>query len=101
MSGEDHAQAQSPERAARFLLFVAATVPSALRAMQNLDQCLRDNGIAADVLEIVDVFREPEQALAWRVFATPMLVRRADPEARLYGDLADTEHLARFLLESA
>lgn len=97
----DEAQAQSPGTGARFLLFVAATAPSALRALRNLEHGLHHNGLASNVMEVVDVFREPERALEWRVFATPTLVRRSAPEERLYGDLADTGVLARFLLRGA
>ncbi len=81
-----------------YLLFVAARTPSARRALRNLGQCLRDSGIGADTVEIVDVFRAPEQALAWGVFATPMLIRRSEPDQRLYGDLTATGTVARFLL---
>lgn len=99
MSDEEPAQKEPPGPDVPLLLFVAATAPTALRAMHNLERCLRDNGIAAEAVEVVDVFREPGQALAWGVFATPTLVRRADPQARLSGDMADTALLARFLLE--
>lgn len=98
MSGDD-TQAQPSGQVAGFLLFVAAASPSALRAMHNLEHCLDANGIARDGVEIVDVFRDPGQALTWRVFATPALIRRAAPEKRLYGDLSEADVLARFLLQ--
>lgn len=94
---EDDAQAPPTRHDTRFLLFVAATAPSALRAMHNLEQCMNDNGIAPHELEIIDVFREPARALEWRVFATPALIRRAVPDEWLYGDLAEAGVLARFL----
>lgn len=98
MNEADEAQAQPPETDARFLLFVAATAPRSLRAVHNLEHGLHHSGVASSAIEIVDVFREPERALEWRVFATPALVRHAAPEERLYGDLADTGVLAQFLL---
>lgn len=98
---EDNEQAQPTGHDARFVLFVAATAPSALRAMHNLEQCMRANGLASEALEIVDVLREPARALEWRVLATPALIRRAVPEERLYGDLPEAGVLARFLLRDS
>lgn len=95
---EGDAQALAAEHDTRFVLFVAATAPSALRAMHNLEQCMNDNGLAPQELEIIDVLREPARALEWRVFATPALIRRAVPDEWLYGDLAEADVLARFLL---
>ncbi len=69
----------------RFVLFVAPSAPSALH---NLEHGLHHSGLASDAVEVVDMFRESERPLEWRVFATPTLVRRSAPEERLYGDLA-------------
>ena len=84
----------------RFLLFVAGESPSSKRAIGNLESALHAHHMDPTAAEIVDVFKEPQRALAYRIFATPVLTLQANPGAVLYGDLSDTEAVRRFLESS-
>ena len=82
------------------VLFITGDAPRSRRARGNLARALGDLGLdAADVREI-DLVEHPERTVEYGIFATPALLRRRHDRhhpAVLYGDLSDTEGLARFL----
>jgi circadian clock protein KaiB len=79
-------------RETTFLLFVAGDSPNSRLAIANLRRALGDEDF-----EVVDVYEHPDKAADYNVFVTPTLLRRADPRARLYGDLSRLEPLKEFL----
>jgi circadian clock protein KaiB len=82
------------------VLYVAGQSPHSLNALGNLRRfCETQLGGRVEIdLEVVDVLRHPDRALADRVLLTPALVKRAPaPVRRVVGDLSEGETLARAL----
>lgn len=90
--------AQQPPPAQTLILAIAGDAPRSRRARDNLKRALAALGLAIEAREI-DVMVEPEQGLAYGIFATPALLRLdgGGPPQVLYGDLSDEAHLQRFL----
>jgi circadian clock protein KaiB len=80
----------------RLLLFVADGEPRTFAAIQNIGRALESFHERAFLLEIVNVFDEPERAMAERVLVTPTLLA---PESarRLVGDLSESSMVNYFL----
>jgi len=79
-------------------LYVAGEAPNSRLAVANLEALCRRLPAGRCRVEIVDVLRAPQRALAERVLLTPMLVRRAPrPERRVVGNLSDAAALAAAL----
>ncbi len=63
-----------------------------MRAIANLEALRKGHFEAHSRVEIVDVFREPERALADAVMLTPMLVKAGPGKTvKILGTLADTQ----------
>lgn len=77
-----------PLRPFRFLLYVADSTQNSVQAIANLKAICAAHLPGRHDIEIVDVLKEPERALADRIFMTPMLVRLdPEPECRIVGTL--------------
>lgn len=73
----------------RFLLYVADGTQNSLRAIANLEALCRIHLPGRHEIEVVDVFREPDRALADNILMTPTLIKlRPAPERRIVGTLA-------------
>ncbi len=74
----------------RFQLYVAGAAQNSAQAASNLDALCREYLADCHEIEIVDVFREPERALAEGIFMTPTLVKVAPIPAplRIVGTLS-------------
>ena len=82
----------------RLRLYLAADALHSTRALTNLREVLRVHAPRGHDLEIVDVMRHPERAVADGVLLTPTLLRLAPgPPAQIVGDLRDTATLLRAL----
>jgi circadian clock protein KaiB len=70
-------------------LFVSGASPRSARAIANIKAiCDRANGIY--LLEVVDIYQQPELARTAQLVAAPTLVKtEPPPERRLVGDLSD------------
>ncbi len=76
----------------KFRLYVADHTPNSTLAMANLTALCRTYLPHRHEIEIVDVFRRPERALADKVFLTPTLVRLGPaPMLRVIGTLSQTQ----------
>ena len=80
-----------------FILFIADNSPNSRTAVANLHRALATLGRAESDIEIIDVFERPDVAAAARVFVTPALLRRSNPDARILGDLSTARLLLDFL----
>lgn len=79
-------------------LYVAGDAPNSQLALQRLQEFCRAHLEGRYQLEIVDVIRQPERALADRVLLTPMLLRvKPAPVRTIIGNLSETAALARAL----
>jgi circadian clock protein KaiB len=75
----------------RFRLYVADDALNSARAVSNLTALCREHLAGRHEIEVVDVFRQPERALADEIYMTPTLVRLAPaPVRRIVGSLSDT-----------
>jgi circadian clock protein KaiB len=74
----------------RLRLYVAGDGPNSLQARSNLHALCQQHLKGRHEVEVVDVLREPQRALADGVFLTPMLVKLAPgPARRVAGNLSD------------
>ncbi|HSI61051.1 MAG TPA: circadian clock KaiB family protein [Ideonella sp.] len=59
----------------RFRLYVAGDAQNSLQALANLHALCRDVLPGCHAIDVVDVFKEPQRALADGIFMTPTLVK--------------------------
>jgi len=85
----------------RLILFVTGDSPRSVRARANLAAALAAAGFKEDWPREIDLLQEPEQAIAYGMFATPALLRmsRGNAPSVLYGDLSDPASLVQFLAD--
>ncbi|MBC7994676.1 MAG: circadian clock protein KaiB [Rhizobacter sp.] len=90
---------QTTERIAySFRLYVAGEAMNSAQALVNLQTLCRRHLVGRHNIEIVDVFRQPERALADGIFMTPTLLRLApSPVRKIVGTLSDTTTLMQAL----
>ena len=86
----------------RFRLYVAGDAHNSTQALANLNALCRTYLAERHDIEVVNVFREPDRALADRIFMTPTLVKVAPaPGQRIVGTLSQRQPLMNALgLES-
>jgi circadian clock protein KaiB len=58
----------------RFRLYVAGNAPNSAQALANLTALCRMHLQDRHEIEVVDVFKDPQRALADGIFMTPMLI---------------------------
>ena len=78
------------------ILFIASDAPKSIMALANIQRALADLVDRAFKLEIVNVYDDPDRALANRVLVTPTLLAPG-PGRRLVGDLSEKSQLHYFL----
>ncbi len=82
----------------KFRLFVADGADNSVQAKANLAAICHAHLPGRYEIEVVDVFRDPERALAEGVFMTPTLVRLSpSPVRRIIGTLAQTQTVVQTL----
>jgi circadian clock protein KaiB len=82
----------------KFRLYVAGDTPNSAQAMANLGAFCRENLPDRHQIEIVDVFREPQRALADRIFITPTLVKLVpSPMLKIIGTLVQARPMLQAL----
>ncbi len=64
-----------------FRLYVAGDAQNSAQAVSNLGAFCREYLPGRHTIEVVDVFREPQRALAEGIFMTPTLVKLAPAPA--------------------
>jgi circadian clock protein KaiB len=73
----------------RFRLYVAGRAPNSVQAVANLRALCAAHVPGRHEIEVVDVFVEPQRALADSVFMTPtLLVMAPAPRQRIVGTLS-------------
>jgi circadian clock protein KaiB len=82
----------------RLRLYVAGDSPNSHDARANLAAVCREHLDGRVEVEIVDVFEEPQRALAEGVLLTPMLlILTSTPPRQILGTLAERERLLQLL----
>jgi circadian clock protein KaiB len=75
-------------------LYVTGTTPRSARAIQNIRAICEEKLQGRYDLEVVDIYRHPEQAKPEQVVVTPTLVKKLPlPVRRLIGDLSSAERV--------
>ena len=75
-----------------FRLYVAGDALNSAQALANLGALCRAHLADRHQIEVVDVFREPQRALADGIFMTPTLVKLGPPPMRrIIGTLSQTQ----------
>ena len=85
-----------PPAAERFSLFLYVTgaTPGSCRAVASLKAFCEEHLKGRYVLEVIDIYRQPDLAEEDQILATPTLIRKYPlPRRRLVGDLSDEERL--------
>lgn len=76
----------------KFRLYVAGDALNSAQARANLNALCRAHLAGRYEIEVVDVFREPQRALADAVFMTPTLIKLAPlPVRTIVGTLSQTQ----------
>jgi circadian clock protein KaiB len=82
----------------KFRLFVAAGTLNSIQAIANLNALCRSRLAGRHEIEVVDVFREPQRALAEGIRMTPTLLKLAPtPTKRIVGTLSQTQRVLETL----
>lgn len=84
-------------------LFVTGTAPRSQRARDNLARMLEALGRSDLGPREIDLLEQPEQGIAYSVFATPSLLKTSETGdvSVLYGDLSEEDRLRQFLSDLA
>ena len=79
-------------------LFVAGTDPRQVRAVKNLRRFCEEHLKDHYALEVVDICRQPGQAVSQQIVAAPTLIKYEPlPPRRFIGDMSNSERLLRCL----
>jgi circadian clock protein KaiB len=82
----------------RFRLYVAGDAQNSTQAVANLTALCGAYLPGQHDIEVVDVFRDPQRALAEGIFMTPTLVKLAPcPARRIVGTLSHTQPVLQAL----
>ena len=82
----------------KFRLYVAGAAQNSAQAQANLTALCKARLPGRHSIEIVDVFEEPQRALADGILLTPTLVRlEPGPVRRIVGTLSQTDTVLRAL----
>ena len=82
----------------RLLLYVADDTQNSVVAVDNLTAICEAHLPGRHQIEVVDVFKQPDRALADHVFMTPTLIRLAPlPVRRIVGTLSQQEKVLQAL----
>jgi circadian clock protein KaiB len=76
----------------KFRLYVATGTLNSTQAIANLNALCRAHLMGRHEIEVVDVFREPQRALAEGIRMTPTLLKLTPfPAKRIVGSLSQTQ----------
>jgi circadian clock protein KaiB len=94
----DHRVPQSASEGHVLRLFVAGYTTLTQRILQNLHHLLEEAVEVPYTLEVIDIYKQPEQAEADQITVTPTLLRVSPlPMRRLSGDLDNADRIFRLL----
>lgn len=81
-----------------FRLYVAGDAQNSAQAVANLRALCLAHLPERHAIEIIDVFREPQRALADGIFMTPTLIKLTpEPVRRIVGSLSHTARVLQAL----
>lgn len=75
-------------------LYVAGMTPKSVHAIANLNRICAEHLEGRYLLEVIDLYQQPERAREAQIIAAPTLVKELPaPLRRIIGDLADQERV--------
>jgi circadian clock protein KaiB len=78
----------------RLRLYVAGTAPNSVRAISNTRAMCEEHFAHSHEIEIVDLLKHPERAMADEILVTPTLLKLSPaPTQRVVGNMSDTAQL--------
>jgi len=84
----------SPDRVYRLQLFVTGMTKNSLRAIENVRKICQDRLDGRYELEVIDIYKDPDQARKEQILAAPTLVKKLPPPLRRFvGDLSRKERI--------
>ncbi|MDD8025844.1 MAG: circadian clock protein KaiB [Acidobacteriota bacterium] len=85
-------QAESKQYVLR--LFVAGQTPKSIRAIMNIKSICEENLKGRYVLDVIDLYQQPQLAQGDQIVAVPTLIKKLPPPLRrIIGDMSDTERV--------
>jgi circadian clock protein KaiB len=91
-------RAKAREAEPSLRLYVAGNAPNSVSAIANVQAICEAHLGRLYALEIVDLLRHPERALADGIIVTPTLLKLLPlPVGRVVGNLSDTSQVLRLL----
>ena len=90
----EQALADAKNRKYYLTLYITGATPKSTRAIANLKAICEEHLRGQYVLEIVDIYQQPELAQQSEILAVPTLIKLLPPPLRkLVGDMSDEEHV--------
>jgi circadian clock protein KaiB len=90
----EEAVKQSGERKYLLRLYITGATPRSTRAIQNVKRICEENLKGRYILEVVDIYQQPEKAKSDDILAAPTLIKQLpSPLRKLIGDMANTERV--------
>jgi circadian clock protein KaiB len=75
-------------------LYVAGQTPRSLRAVANMQRICASELKGLFVLEVIDLYQQPQLAKGEQIVAVPALIKRLPAPLRVViGDMSDTERV--------
>lgn len=79
-------------------LYITGATPRSTRALANLKAVCEQHLAGRYVLEVIDIYQQPEAAVRHQIIAAPTLVKESPgPRRRVIGDLSNAESLLNAL----
>jgi len=73
-------------------LYVTGSTPKSMTAIANIKKICEENLKGRYVLEVIDLYQQPQLAKGHQIIAVPTLIKEIPPPIRrIIGDLSDTE----------
>jgi circadian clock protein KaiB len=75
-------------------LYVAGQTPKSVRAITNIRKICEENLKGRYVLDVIDLYQQPQLAQGEQIIAVPTLIRELPlPLRRIIGDMSNTERV--------
>ena len=82
----------------KFQLYIAGDALNSAQALVNLDALCQAHLAGRHEIEVVDVFKNPQRAIADGIFLTPTLIKLVpSPVRRIVGTLSQTQSVLQTL----
>ena len=75
-------------------LYVAGQTPKSVHAITNLKKICEENLKGRYVLDVIDLYQQPQLAQGEQIIAVPTLIKKLPPPLRrIIGDMSNTERV--------